>query len=137
MLRDDEVHSHITGMSERSAADWLRGMQSQLSSLKASIISLKEKMLMNDAIVDMKLSSIQRGVQRLNDSPGRRIRASSTSVVLDSPDRLETSLSRHPKTLYDLWDEYTVGLERCKPAKLYSSTQRGRCKYKYTRRKVV
>ena len=137
VLRNDEVHSHITGMSERSAADRLSGMQSQLSSLKASVISLEEKMLTNDAIVDRKLSSIQRGVQRLNDSPGRRIRASSTSVVLGSPDRLETSLSRLPKTLYDLWDEYTVGLEGRKPAKLYSSTERGRCKYKYTRRRVV
>ena len=137
VLRNDEAHSHITGMSERSAADRLRGMQSQLSSLKASVLSLEEKMLANDAIVDRKLTSIQRGVQRLNDSPGRRIRASGTAVHVGRDDRLETDLSRLPKTLYDLWDEYTVGLEGHKPAKLYTSTERGRCKYKYTRRKVV
>ena len=95
-------------------------------------------MLTNDAIVERKLTSIQRGVQRLNDSPGRRIRAPSTGTVLVSTnDRLETGLSRLPKTLYDLWDEYTVGLEGRKPAKYYSSVERGRCKYKYTRRKVV
>ena len=137
VLRNDEAHSHITGMSEQSAADRLRGMQSQLSSLKASVLSLEEKMLANDAIVDRKLTSIQRGVQRLNDSPGRRIRASGTAVHVGRDDRLETDLSRLPKTLYELWDEYTVGLEGRKPAKLYTSTERGRCKYKYTRRKVV
>ena len=50
---------------------------------------------------------------------------------------LETDLSCLLKTLFDLWDEYTVGLEGRKPSKLYTSTERGRCKYKYTGRKVV
>ena len=58
VLCNDEVHSYITGMSEQSAADRLRGIQSQLSSLKASILSLEENMLANDAIVDQKLTSI-------------------------------------------------------------------------------
>ena len=35
---------------------------------------------------------------------------------VDRDDRLETDLSRLPKTLYDLWDAYTVGLEGRKPA---------------------
>ena len=110
-------------------------MQSQLSSLKVSVLSLEEKMLANDAIVDRKLTSIQRGVQRLNNSPGRMIRGSGT-VHVGRTDRLETDLSRLLKTLYDLWDEYTVGLEGHKPAKLYTSTERYRCKYKYTRSKI-
>ena len=50
---------------------------------------------------------------------------------------LETDLSRLPKFLYGLWDEYKAGLKGRKPAKLYTSTERGRCKYTYTRRKVV
>ena len=56
---NDEAHSYIAGMSERSATDWLRGIQSQLSSLKASVLSLEEKMLTNDAVVKWKLTSIQ------------------------------------------------------------------------------
>ncbi len=128
VLRNDEAHAHIVGMSEQSAADRLRGIQSQLSSLKAGVLSLEEKMLVNDAIVDRKLTSIQRGVQRLNDAPGRRIRPPSGVLASVNDDRMETGLSRLPKTLYDLWDEYTVGLEGRKPAKLYSSTERGRCK---------
>ena len=49
-------------MSEQSAAGQLEGMQSQLSSLKASALSLEEKILENDAIVDWNLTSIERGV---------------------------------------------------------------------------
>ena len=41
-------------------------------------------------------------------------------------DRLETDLPRLPETLYDLWDEYTVGLEDCKPTILYTSTEKER-----------
>ena len=84
VLCNDEAHSHITGMSEQSASDRLRGTQSQLSSLKASVLSLQEKTLANDAIVDCKLTSIQQGVYRLNDSPERRIRGSGTAYSVDT-----------------------------------------------------
>ena len=41
------------------------------------------------------------------------------------------------KSLFDLWDEYLNGVGGRKPARLFSETERGRVKYKYTRRKVV
>ena len=36
-----------------------------------------------------------------------------------------------------LWNEYLNGVGGRKPARLFSATERGRVKYKYTRRKVV
>ena len=47
------------------------------------------------------------------------------------------SLMPNPKSLFDLWDEYLNGVGGRKPARLFSQTERGRVKYKYTRRKVV
>ena len=47
------------------------------------------------------------------------------------------SLMPNPKSLFDLWDEYLNGVGGRKPARLFSETERGRVKYKYTRRKVV
>ena len=48
------------------------------------------------------------------------------------------SLMPNPKSLFDLWDEYDLnGVGGRKPARLFSQTERGRVKYKYTRRKVV
>ena len=49
----------------------------------------------------------------------------------------QVSLSSNPKTIYDLWDEYTIGLGGRKPAKEYTPRERGKVKYNYTRRKAV
>ena len=45
-------------------------------------------------------------------------------------------LYRSPKSLYDLWQEYQFGLNGEKPAKDFSSTERGKNKSMYCRRKV-
>ena len=50
------------------------------------------------------------------------------------------TLMPKPKSLYDLcnlWDEYLNGVGGRKPARHFSESERGRVKYKYTRRKVV
>ena len=47
-------------------------------------------------------------------------------------------LSTSPKSLHDLWLEYTVGLEGRKLARDFNAVERGekRVKYRYCRRKV-
>jgi hypothetical protein len=47
------------------------------------------------------------------------------------------TLMPNPKSLYDLWHEYLHGVGGRKPARLFSETERGRVKYKFTRRKVI
>ena len=49
----------------------------------------------------------------------------------------QVSLSSNPRSLFDLWDEYTIGLGGRKAAKNYTPSERGKVKYKYTRRKIV
>ena len=36
-----------------------------------------------------------------------------------------------------LWDEYITGIGLNKPAKYFTRAERGTCKYKYSRRKIV
>ena len=135
---NDENRALLRGMSERSATHQLRAIQSQLSSLKASVIALQEKVTAMECSLGGKMTGMQRNLKRLADAPGRRIRPPTGVLLgLDPNSRLESGLSSLPRTLYDLWDEYTIGLEGRKPAKLYSPIERGRCKHKYCRRKVV
>ena len=135
---NDENRVRLAGTSERSATHQLRAIQSQLSSLKASLVSLQERVIAMECNLGNKMTGLQRNVKRLADAPGRRIRPpSGVSFGLDGDTRIERGLSALPRTLYDLWDEYTVGLEGRKPAKLYTPQERGRCKHKYSRRKVV
>ena len=41
-----------------------------------------------------------------------------------------------PRDLYQLWNEYTQGLNGNKPASQFTARERGRWKHKYTRRRV-
>lgn len=47
------------------------------------------------------------------------------------------TLSPHPRSLHQLWAEYMFGIGGRKPAKDFTTAERGRCKYKYCRRKIV
>ena len=77
--------------------------------------------------------SLQANIKRIALSPGKPIRSNQHN--LHTPQQV--SLISSPKTLYDLWDEYTIGIGGRKPAKEYTPRERGKVKYKYTRRKVV
>jgi hypothetical protein len=48
-----------------------------------------------------------------------------------------STLSPNSRTLYTLWEEYINGIGGCKAACLFTSTQRGRVKHKYHRRKIA
>jgi hypothetical protein len=47
------------------------------------------------------------------------------------------TLMANPKSLYDVWNEYLNGVGGRKPARLFSEAERGRVKFKYSRRKVI
>ena len=46
-------------------------------------------------------------------------------------------LSTTPRTIYELWNEWTVGIGGRKPARNFSSQERSRVKHKYAKRKLV
>ena len=46
-------------------------------------------------------------------------------------------LMHSPRNLHVLWDEYVNGVGGNKPAKYFTRAERGRCKFKYSRRKHV
>jgi len=47
------------------------------------------------------------------------------------------TLRNQPRTLYDLWQEYSQGFNGQKPATYFTPNECGQVKNKYTRRKVV
>ena len=47
------------------------------------------------------------------------------------------SLSPTPRTIFDFWDEWTVGIGGRKSAKDFAAMVRGKVKYRYCGRKVV
>jgi hypothetical protein len=71
--------------------------------------------------------------QQQQQDIGGGARGGTASIPLRSP----ADLSPTPRTLYELWQEYQVGIGGRKAARLFSAEERGRSKYKYSRRNVV
>ena len=53
------------------------------------------------------------------------------------PPQGAATLVSNPRNLHVLWQEYEHGMDGSKPAKLFTTRERGRTKFKYHRRKVL
>ena len=77
--------------------------------------------------VDVKRIAVLYGVRirsTIGGASGIRLRASA-------------NLMNCPKDLYILWDEYEAGVGGNKPARQFTAAERGKVKFKYSRRKIA
>jgi hypothetical protein len=95
--------------------------------------------LQNYAATQFKITNSN--VQKCAMQPARRIGASipaRTSGVIHtlySGYDSTAKLAHHPRTLLSLWHEYLYGIGNNKPAKIFTSFNRGKVKFKFCRRK--
>ena len=88
---------------------------------------------MTDATAAAALAAIGEGATEDTVAAGEQAMLA-PALAMTNP----ATLMPNPKSLFDLWTEYLFGvLGGRKPARLFSETERGRVKYKYTRRKVI
>ena len=114
-------------LTDRPLRDQLRAMQSQLQSVKYTIQVVEKKIEANHLNELRCLSSVSANMKRFAAALARPILAT-TAIVTST-----ANLTSCPRTLHDLWDEYTVGIGGAKPTKDYTAQERGKCKYKYYR----
>ena len=69
-------------------------------------------------------------IRRISRQPVVR----STKNILENNSKSNAVLMKNPRDLYVLWNEYEHGISGNKPAKHYTSQERGRCKYTYSLR---
>ena len=124
--------SQGNGLTDRPLRDQIRALQSQLQSVKASIQEIEKRAESNHCNEIRHLQTISSNIKRFQAAPARPILRISPAQASES-----AVLSAHPRTLHELWDEYTIGIGGSKPAKEYTAVERGRVKYKYYRRKIV
>ena len=107
--------------------------------LRREVADLKTHMERRDAIPQQLQRQQNRNICRLAQVPGRRNVAAATSPmdrdVDDGNIAHVTELSKLPKTLHALWQEYEFGSGNRKPAKDFTANERGRVRYKYYKRK--
>lgn len=113
-------------------AGGLDAVHARLHAVEIGQISIREEMTRNQQDMLRKLDMVNRNVRRIAIQPGARQAAGNHAVGPGA-----ARLSANPRTLYALWNEYTVGIGGRKAARLFSAQERGREKYKFHRRKVV
>ena len=118
-------------------ANVIRACYSQITSLRNEVQELRDEM-QHEHVRSREGES--RHFSLLNSSiqlaflPARRITARITNKV--ETEIGYATLSRNTKNLYLLWQEYEFGLDGRKAAKLFTSSERGKVKHSYYRRKV-
>jgi hypothetical protein len=149
----DNNHSNATG---DQLQNWILQLQSGLLTLRRENIELRNELSAMMMAMERGFSVVNGNVRRVAMQPIRRVgteaeaaAAAAATAALGGNGGEQAllapalammnpaTLMPNPRSLYDLWNEYLNGVGGRKPARLFSETERGRCKSKYCRRKVV
>jgi hypothetical protein len=107
-------------------------LRQDLAEARTEVRGLRTDMTQGFALVN-------RNVRRIGQMPVRRAVAlnqqANQNQVPAQPN--PATLSRNPRTLFVLWQEYMEGIGGRKAARLFTAHERGRVKYNYHRRKVA
>jgi hypothetical protein len=128
-----------------SIRNQLLGVQSALLAMRQENLELKTSLTAMKVYLERGFEVVNGNVRRIALQPARRVAA----PVLDNGGgeqanmgaandlAMMATLMPTPRSLHDLWSEYLHGVGGRKPARLFSYTERGRSKHRYSRRKIV
>jgi Transcriptional activator of glycolytic enzymes len=117
----------------------LNCLQTEINNLRTDITAYREA---DRQAVMAQFRIVHTNIRRIANQPNRRMQQAAEQqqqqqeVVRLAPP-LPAELSPMPKNLYDLWQEYQIGIAGRKPARNFTAQERGRCKFKYCRRNFV
>ena len=87
--------------------------------------------------LSQRISRVQANVSRIALQPAvRSVIRTQDATTMQQPGLTRRNLLGTPKHLYDLWKEYEFGLCGNKPAKSFTSSERGQCRSAFSRRKI-
>ena len=147
---DDDAHGNTNpqGAAMDTQNEQIRSLYCTVRDLRREIRELKIDMMEERSSADNKLNRIMAALNRLSRTPPAVIRqrnAAPPNVPVGEPPApvhvipppLTAVLSSKPANLYTLWAEWHQGVGGLKPARLFTAEERGRSRFKFSRRKVV
>ena len=123
-------------------AEFLEAVYAKVSETGRRVTEMQNFMIAEFAVMKNQGRRTEEIVRGMSYAPARRI---IRRVNLQGPppvgNRIDAgppaTLSRNPRTLECLWDEYCNGIGGAKPARDFNREERGRLKFKYSRRLIV
>ena len=145
---DDDENNNAETRPRRIRDEQLRHMNSLMIGLRRDNAELQGELRRRSEIQERMLRQVNRNVTHIMRHPlRRRMRLNEHNVidrnidnavaVAEEEEASAALLSKCPKSLHTLWNEYEFGLANHKPAKDFNAVERGRVKHVYHRRKVV
>jgi hypothetical protein len=145
------------GFIDRPIRQQLLAVHSQLLAMRRSIDDVRDIAQNNHLEATRGLQTVAGNVRRIAIAPARRVAGGGGGNGGNAGNNAgaggggnnagagngngnggaAAALSPTPRSLYVLWQEYTVGIGGRKAAREFNAEERGRVKHRYTRRKVV
>ena len=127
----------------RDSAQYRAAVFSRLGSIVTTVAETQT--FATQELLDLKqrVKKLQEEVRNLSYAPARVVLPATergTHIIEGSTEQGQdprpATLCRNPRHLAILWDEYQNGVAGRLPARLFTAEQRGRCRAKYSQRKV-
>ena len=132
--------SSASSFADRPVREQLLALHSQYFQMRHSMEGMRETMQNNHLQTTRAISAVLSNTNRLAmAAPFGRIQGGGNTGGggVDSGNTNNVAaLSPTPRSLYRLWDEYTVGIGGRKAARLFTHSERGRVKHSYCHRNV-
>ena len=139
------------GTAGVAVGDTQRAILSQNHALRGRVEELSVTVTNSFERVFLKMGTLHKVVQRYANRPAQinrgfvgREHNNNNDDNGDNENRndraqenYQTTLSKQPKDMYKMWEEYEFGLEGRKAARKFNLRERGKNRYTYHRRKVV
>ena len=141
------------GAAMATQNEQIRSLYCTVRDLRREIRELKIDMMEERSSADNKLNKIMAALNRLSRTPPAVFRprnAAPPNVPVGDvpvgedpapvqviPPPQTAVLSSKPANLYTLWAEWHQGVGGLKPARLFTAEERGRSRFKFSRRKIV
>jgi len=133
----DEVPDDIPAVAGGQAdAVWRNAMYAKVTSVQRNMIDMQNTMVNHHAATDHRLSNLEANVGRIALQPVVR-RQDGGRGGGNRQAAGAATLGACPRDLHALWHEYEFGTGGRKPARQFTAIERGRNKFKYSRRKII
>ena len=147
--RYDETNLRERAFNQRNSNEHIKRLGFQIAALDSKINNLQTESVRGREIIMNQLEDMKGMMRKILKQPFRAIGVPRhrdrmafyaandyESAAADENSRALATVSRNPKCLHLLWQEYELGLNGKKAAKLFTAKERGKEASLYSKRKV-
>lgn len=130
----NDVQMAVAGAGGNAETNWKNAMFAKVSNVERRQVIIQNNQANHYAMTDRRFRTLEANTSRIALQPVvRPVHRAGGQQPAPAP----ATLMNCPRDLYVLWQEYQHGIGGRKAARLFTPSERGRVKFKYSRRKII